>query len=240
VKTTKFSSPRYIGDPINIVKIFNDKCADELFLLDIDASKNKTGPNFGLLQDIVSEAFMPIAYGGGVRSVEDAVRLFRMGIEKISINTLALDSLDHVSRLADRFGNQCVIGSVDVKRSLLSKRKVYSHCGRSIKEQDPVTWASELVRAGAGEILLTSVDRDGTMEGYDLTLLETFKGRLAVPLTVVGGARSIDDMQSALRSCRLSGLGVGSFFIYQGPHRAVLVSYLKEHELRSLRKAASA
>lgn len=234
VKTTRFKRPSYVGDPINVVRIFNEKEVDELVLLDIVAGKQRTRPDFDLLEQIASEAFMPVCYGGGVRTVEDARQLLKIGIEKVAVNTAALEDATLVRRLSDAFGAQCVVASVDVKRSLLGRHQVFSHAGVDVPERDPVAWAKRLVKLGAGEVLINSVDRDGTMTGYDLELLRAFDGRLDVPTVACGGAGSVDDMAAALRSCRLSGLGVGARFVYYGPHKAVLVTYLEAAELRRL------
>jgi imidazole glycerol-phosphate synthase subunit HisF len=234
VKTERFRKPKYVGDPINAVKIFNEKEVDELFLLDIGASREGTRPNFALLEQIATEAFMPVCYGGGVRSVEDARTLLQLGIEKVALNTAALQRIALLGELRDRFGAQCVVGIVDVKRKMLGGNAVFSHAGASTPERDPVRWASRLVEAGAGEILLQSVDHDGTMQGFDLDLLRTFDRALEVPLVAAGGAGSVEHMRAALGACRLSGLAIGARFVYQGPHRAVLISYLSPGEIASL------
>jgi cyclase len=234
VKTVRFEKPRYVGDPINAVRIFNEKEADELILLDIHATRSGRGPDFDLLEQIVSEAFMPVAYGGGVSSVGDARRLLKIGIEKVAINSASLEDASLLRQLAREFGAQCVVGSVDVKRTIRGNPEVFSHSGVKVPERDPVRWAQTLVEHGAGEVLLTSVDRDGTMNGYDVELLRRFDGALPVPLLAAGGAGELHTLRSALRACRLSGLSVGSRFIYQGPHRAVLISYLSIGELEDL------
>lgn len=236
VKTVGFAKPSYVGDPINAVRIFNDKEVDELLIFDILATKAAAPPNFGLLEQIVSEAFMPVGYGGGIRSVEQARRLFGIGLEKIAVNSAALEDLSLVRDLARNFGAQSVIGVVDVKKRLLGGYTVYSHAGRRLPESDPVAWANALANAGAGEILLQNVNRDGTMAGYDLGLLRSFDERLQVPLVAAGGASSVDDMAAVLSACRLSGLAVGARFVYQGPHRAVLISYLGASDLERLQQ----
>jgi cyclase len=234
VKTERFRKPKYVGDPINAVKIFNEKEADELFLFDIGASREGTRPNFALIEQIATEAFMPVCYGGGVRSAEDARTLLQLGIEKVALNTAALQRPALLGELRDRFGAQCVVGVVDVKRRMLGGNAVHSHAGIATPERDPVRWAQRLVDAGAGEILLQSVDHDGTLQGFDLDLLRTFDRALDVPLVAAGGAGSIEHMRAAFTTCRLSGLAVGARFVYQGPHRAVLISYLSPSEIASL------
>ena len=235
VKTTGFTKPSYVGDPINAVRIFNDKEVDELMILDIGASKDGSAPNFGILERIVSEAFMPVGYGGGIRTVEQARKLFGIGVEKIALNSAALEDLNLVRDLARNFGSQSVIGVVDVKKRLLGGYAVYSHAGIRVPVPDPFAWAKALADAGAGEILLQNVNRDGTMAGYDLGLLRSFDGRLQVPLVAAGGASGVDDMAAALNACRLSGLAVGARFVYQGPHRAVLINYVGAADMERLR-----
>ncbi|MBM4776219.1 MAG: imidazole glycerol phosphate synthase subunit HisF [Archangiaceae bacterium] len=234
VKTQKFAEPKYVGDPINAVKIFNEKEVDELFLLDITAGKEGRPPNFKLIEEIVSEAFMPVAYGGGVKSVDDASRLLSLGVEKIALNSATFANLKLVSELRDRYGAQCVVGVVDVKKKLLGGHTVFSHSGAKLAEADPVAWAQRLVTFGCGEILLQSVDRDGTMSGFDLELLAKFKGRLSVPLVAAGGAGNVEHMAQAFGACELSGLAVGARFVYQGPLRGVLINYLSRADLDRL------
>jgi cyclase len=231
VKTTAFKAPKYVGDPINVVRIFNDKEVDELILTEVVATKDGRAPDFELLEQLAGEAFMPVCYGGAVRSVADAKRILRLGMEKISVNTAFLERPELVRDLAESLGSQCVVASVDVKRTWRGRYEVFSHAGRPVPERDPLRWVDRLVRLGAGEILVNAVDRDGTMEGYDLALLEQFRGRFDVPLIACGGARSVEDMKAAVRAGRLSALGVGARFIYEGPYRAVLVSYLSSSEM---------
>lgn len=239
VKTQRFSDPKYVGDPINAVKLFNEKEVDELFLLDITATKEGKPPNFRLVEEIVSEAFMPVAYGGGVRSVEDASRLLSLGVEKIALNASTFSNLRLIGELRDRYGAQCVVGVVDVKKKLLGGHAVFSHSGAKVPESDPVVWAQRLVAFGAGEILVQAVDRDGTMSGFDLELLAKFRGRLSVPLVAAGGAGSVEHMQQAFSTCELSGLAVGARFVFQGPLRGVLINYLSKADLDLLSRSAA-
>ncbi|MFO0594780.1 MAG: AglZ/HisF2 family acetamidino modification protein [Myxococcaceae bacterium] len=234
VKTQKFSDPKYVGDPINAVKIFNEKEVDELFLFDITATKEKRRPNFKMIEEIVSEAFMPVAYGGGVKTLDDARTLLALGVEKIALNTSTFAGLSLVTELKNAFGAQCVVGVVDVKKKLFGGLAVHSHAGAKVVEGDPVAWAKILVNAGCGEILLQSVDRDGTMSGFDLDLLRSFDGKLPVPLVAAGGAGHVDHMKQAFAACRLSGLAVGARFVYQGPSRGVLINYLSRADLDAL------
>lgn len=234
VKTHRFDSPVYVGDPINAVKIFNEKEVDELFLLDVTATRGGRSPDFGLIEEIASEAFMPVAYGGAVTTLEDARRLLKLGVEKVALNSAALSDRGLVTQLKDDFGAQCVVGVIDVKKDWLGRHRVYSHSGRRVPEPDPVRWAQALVAAGAGELLVQSVDRDGTMQGFDLELLRRFQGQVSVPLIAAGGAGCVQDMRAAFGACELSGLAVGARFVFDGPHRAVLITYLSRQEQAEL------
>lgn len=237
VKTRRFEHPVYVGDPMNVVKIFNEKEVDELFLFDIDASKQRRGPNFALIETIVSEAFMPVAYGGGIRSVEDGRRLLALGVEKLALNTAAMASPTLVTELSRAFGAQCVVGVVDVKRGRLGGPRVHSHVGLDVPERSPVRWAKALEAAGAGEVLVQSVDRDGTLSGLDVELLRELKGQLGVPLVAAGGADDVEGLLEAFRAGGLSAVAVGARFVFIGPHRAVLVTYLGDEERRRLSSA---
>ncbi len=234
VKTTRFATPTYVGDPINVVRIFNEKEVDEIVIFDILASRERRAPRLAFLEKIVSEAFMPVCYGGAVRDVDHARQLLRLGIEKLAVNTAALRDLGSVRRLSDRFGAQCVMGVVDVRRDLLGRARVHSHVGAPVPERDPVRWASALARAGAGEILVQSVDRDGTRAGMDLDLASRLRNAVPVPVVLAGGANATHDMVEAMRQGGLSGVAVGGRFVWYGPHRAVLVSYLQPGERREI------
>lgn len=238
VKTTRFRDPRYVGDPINVVRIFNEKEVDELALSETVATRDGKSPDFELLEQIASEAFMPLSYGGAIRSVADARQLLRLGIEKVMVNTVAFDDPQIIARLAGDLGSQCVVASVDVRKSWRGAYRVFSHAGRRPPESDPLRWIDRLVRLGAGEIVLNAVDRDGTMNGYDLDLLAQIRGRFDVPIIACGGASTVDDMKRALEAGGLTALGVGARFIYEGPHRAVLVSYLSAGEIATVQAAA--
>lgn len=239
VKTVRFTAPKYVGDPINVVRIFNDKEVDEIVLLETRATKDNKAPDFELLEQIASEAFMPVCYGGGVRSVADAKRILRLGMEKVSINTAALETPSIVAEIAGELGSQCIVASVDVRRTWRGRYSVYSHSGRRTPESDPLRWVERLVELGAGEILLNAVHRDGTMTGFDVELLRLFRGRFDVPIIACGGAGSVRDMTRAIEAAGASALGVGSRFIYEGPYRAVLVSYLSPGEFEEIHRVTA-
>jgi cyclase len=232
VKTVKFKEPKYVGDPINAVRIFNEKEVDELVFLDITATVDGRGPNYQVLENIAGEAFMPLSYGGGIRSVEDAKRVFNLGFEKIVINSSAAESPDLVSLLADTFGSQSVVVSIDARKSFFGKQQVYVRSGTKKIDMEPAEFAVEMGRRGAGEIFLNSIDRDGTMTGFDLDLVKDVSTRVEVPLIACGGAGKLDDFSAAI-AAGASAVAAGSMFVFHGKHRAVLITYPSPEELKA-------
>ncbi|PCI02496.1 MAG: imidazole glycerol phosphate synthase subunit HisF [Hyphomicrobiales bacterium] len=230
VKTTKFRKPVYIGDPINAIKIFNTKEVDELIILDIAASSEGHPPAFDTINDIASECFMPLAYGGGIRSVEDIRSILKAGVEKVVLNHAALVTPNLVRQAADEFGSQAIIVSIDVKKTLFGKSQVFSASGAQVKEKDPVKWALQLQALGAGEIYLTSVGHEGTMTGYNLNLIEGICSAVSVPVIAAGGAGNIEHFVAAKKR-GASALAAGAMFVFQGPHRAVLITYPSREEI---------
>lgn len=233
VKTVEFESPRYVGDPINAVRIFNDKEVDELVFLDIDATPSGNGPNFELLADIASETFMPLAYGGGVASLAQVKRLLALGIEKVIIGAAAENSPGFVSEIAGVVGSSSVVVSVDVRRNRRMQCGVFVNRGRQDCKQDPVSRARELERRGAGEILLNSIDRDGTQLGYDLDLIRQVSDAVSIPVVAVGGAGSLQHFRDAANQ-GASAVAAGSLFVFHGKHKAVLITYPDRKELEEL------
>ena len=233
VKTTRFKDPKYVGDPINAIRIFNEKEVDELMLLDITASKENREPNFEMIEQIAGECFMPLAYGGGVRTVEQAQRIYALGVEKICLQTSALENPGLVTELAQRFGSQSVMVSVDVKRNWMGKPQLYSSAKASSLGSDWIERTQQLVKAGAGEVLLNAVDKDGTLQGPDLALIEQLSQAINVPLIAVGGVGSMGDIKAAVNA-GASAVAAGAFFVYHGPHRAVLITYPKYTELEAI------
>jgi cyclase len=234
VKTRKFKDPVYVGDPINAVRIFNDKEVDELVFLDITATAEAKRPPFELLAKVASQCFMPLCYGGGVRSIDDMVTLYGLGIEKIAINTHAVEEPDFVRKAADRFGSQSVIVSIDVKKTLFGKYEAVTGGGRRRSGLDPVKLAVEMESKGAGELFLTSVDRDGTMEGYDLELIRRVTEAVGIPVVACGGAGKLADLGAAVKTAGASAAAAGSLFVFQMPHRAVLINYPSSREMEML------
>lgn len=224
VKTVRFTNPKYVGDPMNAVKIFNEKEVDELIFLDITASRENKEPPFAMIEDIASECFMPVAYGGGVTSVEQATRIIALGIEKIVLNTAALHTPDLVTRLSDRIGASSTVVGIDVKKDLFGRYRVYDHVRQKTSGTNPAEYAARVAAAGAGEIFLNDVNRDGTGTGFDLDLVRTVTSAVDVPVIVCGGAGGLDDLRLAT-TAGASAVAAGSLFVYMGKHRAVMINY---------------
>lgn len=233
VKTQRFSKPLYVGEPNNAIRIFNEKHADELIVLDIDASRTGMGPNWTAIEQFAGECFMPLCYGGGISSIGDVVRLFDYGIEKVSLQTSVISDFKLIGDIADRFGSQSVVLSVDVKRSKFGQVELYGSARRKLTKKPWLSWISQGVQEGVGEVLLTSVDREGTMRGMDLDLIREASDAVDVPLVANGGVGSVEHIQQALHS-GASAVAAGAYFVFQGPHRAVLITYLGEAEFSAL------
>ena len=224
VKTVRFRNPVYVGDPINAVKIFNDKEVDELAFLDIGATPEGRGPDFRLLAAIAAEAFMPFSYGGGVRSVADIRSLLALGIEKVILNTAAFEDERLVSEAAEVAGSSSVVVSIDVGSDIFRRRRVKVAGGRRTVPGDPIAFAKDMERRGAGELLLNSIDRDGTGAGYDVQLVSDVASAVGIPVVALGGAATLSHFREAV-DVGASGVAAGSMFVFHGPHRAVLISY---------------
>jgi cyclase len=236
VKTHRFAAPKYVGDPINAVRIFNDKEVDELMVLDIDATKEGRGPDFELIEQLAGECFMPLCYGGGIRNFDDARTLFGLGVEKVAIQSAFLQDPAVLRRLASHAGEQAVVASIDVEKNWLGKHKVRASAGVRPRSSDWRLLLREAVANGAGEVLLTSVEREGTMKGLDLSLIEEASRSIDVPLIAAGGAGSLADIRAAV-AAGADAVAVGAFFVLHGPHRAVLITYPRYGELKALWQA---
>lgn len=233
VKTTKYADPKYVGDPINAIRIFNEKEVDELALLDISATPGGRGPNFELVQDVAAECFMPLAYGGGIRNLADAKRLFALGIEKVVLRTSVMNDLHVVTAIAEYVGSSSVTVSVDIKRSRLGRPQLYGPGTSLHGSPDWRQYLVSLAEAGAGEILLNAVDKDGTMRGMDTGLIAEAAGLTTIPLVAVGGVGSLNDIRDGIRA-GADAVGAGAFFVYHGPRRAVLITYPQQSDLTQL------
>lgn len=230
-KTVRFRDPKYVGDPMNAVRIFNEKGVDELVILDIAASVSGRGPDLELVRDIASEAFIPLCYGGGVRSLSQYAALVRLGVEKVAVNTALVEVPGLISEAARQFGSQSVVASIDVKRNLLGRYRVCVRSGTQATDLDPVTAARQAADAGAGEIILNAIDRDGMMQGMDTALIRTVTQAVSVPVVAIGGAGNLEHIREAIREGGASAVSAGSLFVFTGPHRAVLITYPSEAEL---------
>ncbi|MBI6855461.1 AglZ/HisF2 family acetamidino modification protein [Pseudomonas cichorii] len=226
VKTIKFKDPKYVGDPINAVKIFNEKEADELIVVDIDATVNGREPDYKRIANLAAECRMPLCYGGGVRTPEQARTIIALGVEKVAISAAALEDPSLLTRIAEEIGRQSVVVVLDHKQRLLSKQHdVWTHNGTRNTKRNVLDVAKEMEAAGAGEIVINSIDNDGRMKGYDIALATQLREAVSIPVTILGGGGSLEDMQKVVAACGVVGVAAGSFFVFKGVYRAVLISY---------------
>lgn len=238
LKTRRFAEPRYVGDPINAVRIFNDKEVDELAILDIGATA-ESGPNYEIVEEIVSEAFMPVCYGGGVRTLAQMERLFSLGLEKVSLGAATATLPGLIGEAAAQFGRQSVIACLDVKRTLFGGATIAIDHGRKSLGRKPADLARACEDAGAGEIFLQSIERDGTRRGYDLPLIKEVTAAVSVPVIACGGASGFEDLRRALHEGGASAAAAGSLFVFHGKLEAVLISYPERTELQKLARDAA-
>lgn len=234
VKTQRFADDKYVGDPINAVRIFNEKEADELTVLDIDATVKGNEPDYRMIENLAAECRMPLCYGGGVTTVDQVKRIMGLGVEKVSISAAAVARPELISEIAEQVGSQSAVVVIDVKKRAFGGTKVVTHNGRKDTKLHPVEFAKRLAELGAGEIVVNSVDRDGMMGGYDLELGQQLRSAVNIPVTLLGGAGSFDDLRNAVSTLGLVGVAAGSFFVFRGKYRAVLISYPSPAERQEL------
>ncbi len=235
VKTVNFANPKYVGDPINAVRIYNEKEVDELVVLDIDATVKGAEPDYQLISHLASECHMPLCYGGGVRTVAQIEKIISLGVEKVAVSSAAVENPALISDAASRVGSQSVVVVIDVKKSgLLRRYEVVTHNASRRTGLNPIVFASQMAEFGAGEIVINSVDRDGEMKGYDLDLIEHVRQGVHLPLTVLGGAGSLDDLKELISRYGIIGAAVGSLFVFKGRYRAVLINYPNRAEKEAL------
>lgn len=239
VKTIKFGEPKYVGDPINAVRIFNEKVVDELIVLDIDATRKSYEPNYKLIANLANECRMPLSYGGGVTTPDQIDRIISLGVEKVAVSAAAVSNPSLISEAASHVGSQSIIAVIDVKKTgLLRRYEVVTHNGSRRTGLDPVEFAVQLQDMGAGEIVINSVDLDGTMLGYDMDLISKIRKRMQIPMTVLGGAGKLNDISSLFKSQGLIGAAAGSLFVFKGKYRAVLINYPNLQEKAVILKQA--
>jgi cyclase len=235
VKTVQFKDAKYLGDPINAVRIFNEKEVDELMVLDIDAACNSAEPDFKMIENLAAECRMPFCYGGGIKTAGQAVKIISLGVEKVALSSAAVDNPTLVSEIAGEVGSQSVVAVIDVKKKILGGNyEVRTHNGKKSAGKCPLDFARQLESLGVGEIVVNSIDHDGTMNGYDLKLIDKIRRLITVPMTVLGGAGSLDDIGKLIRKYGIIGAAAGSLFVFKGIYRAVLINYPNSAEKEAL------
>jgi len=234
VKTVKFADPKYVGDPLNAVRIFNEKEVDELIVLDIDATVENREPDYKMIENLASECRMPLCYGGGIKTVEQAEKIFSLGVEKIAISSAAIENPDLIQEIAERVGSQSVVVVLDVKKGFLGGYEVVIRNGKKKTGIHPVKYLQTLQKLGIGEIVINSIDNDGVMKGYDMTIIEQIHKVAKVPLTVLGGASCLEDIGKLISKFGIIGIAVGSLFVFKGKYKAVLISYPSHDEKEQL------
>lgn len=226
IKTVRFKDSKYVGDPINAVKIFNEKEVDELVVLDIDASVENREPDFEMIRDLANESRMPLCYGGGVKTVEQARKILSLGVEKVAISSLAIENPSIISDIARAIGTQSVVVVLDVrKKKVFGGYELMMYNATRKAKKKPIEFAKELERIGIGELVINSVDDDGMMSGYNFKMFDEFRDAVSMPMTILGGAGSIDDIKSGIERYKTIGVAAGSLFVFKGIYKAVLINY---------------
>lgn len=232
-KTTKFDDPKYIGDPLNAVKVFNEKEVDEIIVLDYQASSEKRAPSYDLIEQIASQCFMPVCFGGGIQSIDQIKRIVGLGVEKIALNTIVAENPSFLEKAASIFGSSTLVVSIDLKKNIFGNYTVYTRSGKTSLKVKPEVYAKQMENSGAGELLINSITRDGTMQGYDLELISLIASEVRVPVIACGGAGKINDFKEAFDN-GASAMAAGSFFVFHGKHRGVLISYPSQENLENI------
>tara|TARA_B100000768_G_scaffold100252_1_gene93314 strand:- start:9795 stop:10559 length:765 start_codon:yes stop_codon:yes gene_type:complete len=231
VKTTNFQDPKYVGDPLNAVKIFNEKNADELIVLDIDATSLNKEPNYEVIKKLASECRMPLCYGGGVKTVDQFKKIISLGVEKVAISSAAIEDTDIIANASEVVGSQSVVVVVDLKKSFFKNSyNIYINNGKKKVKGDPISLIKKFEDSGAGEIVINSIDNDGTMKGYDIELISSFRESINIPITALGGAGSLLDIELLIKKHNIIGAAAGSLFVFKGKYRAVLINYPSQQE----------
>tara|TARA_B100000676_G_C17966261_1_gene780553 strand:- start:26 stop:805 length:780 start_codon:yes stop_codon:yes gene_type:complete len=237
VKTINFKDPKYVGDPINAVKIFNEKSVDELIVTDIDATVKNIDPDYSMIEKLAMECRMPLCYGGGINNANQAKQIFSLGVEKIAISSSAINNPKLITELSDSVGSQSVVIVMDIKKKFLGKGyELVTHNGTKKTGINPLKFVEEIKELGVGEIVINSIDRDGTMKGYDYQLIEKIRNITTLPMTILGGAGSLEDIGNLIHKYKIIGAGAGSIFVFKGKYRAVLINYPNDKEKTDLIK----
>lgn len=234
VKTVNFKNPKYVGDPINAVRIFNEKGVDELAIFDIDASVLGKEPNYKLIENLAQQSRMPLCYGGGVKTVQQAQKIFSLGVEKIALSSGICQNPSLVTEIAEKVGSQSVIAVLDVKKTFFGDYEVYINNGKKATGIDALQFVEKLEILGAGEIIINFIDQDGMMRGYDLNLIDKVRRKITIPLTVLGGAGSLDHIKEVINAHKIIGVAAGSLFVFKGKYKAVLINYPNQIEKENL------
>lgn len=236
-KTVKFGKGKYIGDPINAVRIFNEKEVDELIVVDIDATVENQEPDYTMIKNLAAECRMPFCYGGGVKTVEQVKKIISLGAEKVAISSVAVENPNIIKEMAKAVGNQSIVVVLDVKKTgLFGKYELFTHNGKRKANIGLLEFAKLAETNGAGEILLNSIDNEGVMNGYDLTLIDKIREAVSLPMTVLGGAGSLSDIQKVIDKYGIIGVAAGSLFVFKGIYKAVLINYPNLEERSKLYK----
>ena len=236
VKTVNFKNPKYVGDPINAVRIFNEKEVDELAIFDIDATVLGKEPDYTLIEKLANQSRMPLCYGGGVKTVEQAQKIFSLGIEKIALSSAVIENPDLITQIANRVGSQSVIVVLDIKKKLLGGYEIYTHNGKKSTGINPVSFAEKAQKLGAGEIVINAIDQDGVMKGFDMNLIDKISEKISIPITVLGGAGSLEDIKKVIDRHGIIGVAAGSLFVFKGIYKAVLINYPEKKQKEELYK----
>ena len=235
VKTVKFKDPKYVGDPINAVKIFNEKEVDELIVLDIDTTANSNEPDYKMIENLANESRMPLCYGGGVKTAAQAQKIIKLGVEKVAISSEAIGNVNILAEIANIIGRQSVVVVLDIKKTLFGGYEIFTHNGKKKVKNNLFEFIKELENVGIGELVINSIDNDGVMKGYDLALIKKIRECTNVPLTVLGGAGNSDDILNLISEYKIIGAAAGSLFVFKGVYKAVLINYLPEQALSKIR-----
>ena len=234
VKTTKFSKPKYIGDPINAIKIFNEKEVDELILLDIDSTRLSKKPNFKLIEEIAGECFMPLSYGGGINAMDDIKTILSIGVEKVIINTAAINNPSFIQSAVKTFGGSTIVISIDYKNNFFKKPSIYTKNGSFRQKIEPLFFAKKMQELGVGEIIFNSIERDGTMSGFDTNFIKKAVDSLNIPVIASGGAGSLKHLKELIKNTSISAIAAGSLFVYYGPNKGILINYPSHKSLKNI------